>query len=122
MNKEQRQPYRDLIDLMPRGYGLCNFCKFAQWEGGSCCDADLECTHPLDVINGNGIDEEHPYNVWSGDDCWGFRPSESLQQIGVALSIMLDGNMAHKSQRFGGYIAIIPSERDRVEGLAGGFT
>ncbi len=118
MKKEQRKSYRDLIDLMPTGYGLCSFCKFASWEGGSCCEAELECEHPLDIINGEQ-DEEHPWNVWAGDDCWGYRPNKSLQEIGIIVSITMTGNNAHKSQRYGEYVAIIPSGRDKAEGLVG---
>lgn len=117
MNKEQRQPYRELIDLIPGGYGLCNFCQYAEWEGWSYCEASLDCKHPLTDVIGF-VD---PEDAWSGSDCWGFRPSETLQEIGVAVGIMLEGNMAHKSQRYGGYIAIIPSERDKAEGLVGSF-
>lgn len=115
---EKRQIYRQLIDMIPAGYGLCNFCKFAEFDGNSCCDSDLECTHPLDSVNGNDIGKE-PYDVWEGADCWAFRPNVSLQELGEIVSITITGNNAHKSQTYGGYIAIIPSKREREEHLIG---
>lgn len=118
MKGEQRQVYRDLINMIPAGYGLCNFCKFAEFSGSSCCDSDLECHHPLDSVNGNGIGQE-PYDVWEGSDCWAFRPSVSLQELGKIVSITIIGNNAHKSETYGDYIAIIPSKRDKTENLIG---
>jgi len=115
MKKNQRQPYLELIDMIPAGYGLCNFCKFAEWDGWSCCDASLNCTHSLSERYGF-VD---PGDAWQGCDCWGFRPKEKLQQIGVAVSIMLFGNNAHKSKSYGEYIAIIPSNNDKQEGIVG---
>ncbi len=117
MNKVQRQPYLDLIRMMPGGYGLCNFCKFAEWEdiGGSCCEADLNCTNTLMKTEKYGF--PNPEDVWQGDDCFCFRPRESLQQIGVAVSIMYSGFNAHKSKSKGEYIAIQPSKNDILEGF-----
>ena len=115
MKKEQRKPYRELMGLV--NLGLCNCCRFSNFTGSSCCDSELECEHPLEVINGY-LNEEHPDNVWSGDDCWGFRPSYDLQTAGVVVGILLEGNTPHKSQRYGEYIAIIPSKRDREYMLA----
>jgi hypothetical protein len=112
MKKGKREPYRELAKLV--GLGLCNFCKFADWDGSSCCDPELECTHPLDVVNG-GDAWEAPHDVWQGSDCWGFRPNVDLQTAGVIVGIMLEGNMPHKSKRYGEYIAIIPSDNDKRE-------
>ena len=120
MKKEKRQVYRDLINMIPAGYGLCNFCKFAEFIGNSCCDGDLECKHPLDCINGEGIGQE-PWDVWAGEDCWAFRPNISLQELGEIVSIVFTGNNAHLSKTYGGYIAIIPSEQDKAEDLVGGI-
>jgi hypothetical protein len=117
MKKEQRQPYIDLIHMFYNGYGLCNFCKFADWidNGGSCCEADLDCTHPVIKKENYGLPE--PIEVWQGADCWCFLPKESLQQIGVAVSITYDGYNAHKSKSKGEYIAIKPSKKDIAEGF-----
>ena len=117
MKREQRQPYLDLINMMPGGYGLCHFCRYAEWSGCSCCDADLDCKHGL----AGDWKFPEPDNVWQGGDCWGFRPSETLQEIGVAVSIMLAGYNAHKSFSQGEYIAIKPSINDAKEGLVGVF-
>ncbi len=111
MKKIEREPYRYLANLV--GYGLCNFCKYADWSGSSCCDSELECTHPLDIINGY-YDEEQPDNVWAGDDCWGYRHNTDLQKCGAIVGIMLEGNMPHTNRR-GELVAIIPSEADKRE-------
>ena len=111
-SKFNRQPYLDLTRLVS-GYGLCIFCRYAEWNGCYCDDIELHCQHPLPVINGS-MDEEHPYDVWSGDsDCWGFRPDRSLQRGGVYIGILLEGNIPHYSESNGGeLVAIIPSKRD----------
>jgi hypothetical protein len=108
MKGKLRRVYLDLLGMMPCAYGLCNICKYADWSGYSCCEAELDCQHPLEVIS----DDDHAFDTWSGGDCWGFRPTKSLQQIGVAVSIMVDGNNAHWSKSKGEYIAIKPSEND----------
>lgn len=115
MKGKLRQVWREIIAMMPAGYGLCNFCRFASWYG-SCCDAELECEHPLSCINGDGIGQEQG-DVWSGADCWAFRPNLSLQELGEIASITLAGYNAHKSKA--GYIGIIPSENDKEHGLIG---
>ena len=112
MNKELRKSYLELINMMPAGYGLCNFCKFADWTdiGGSCCEADLDCTHPLIMKEEYGFPE--PMDVWQGSDCWCFRTKTKLQQIGVIVSILLAGYNAHYSKSQKEYIALIPSKKD----------
>ena len=88
MNKEQRAPYLFLANFPDEGWGLCNWCKYAEWDGWDCCDSELDCRHPLDAVNGSGCGpEEHPGEVWGeGADCWGFRPKGSLQELGVVVS------------------------------------
>ena len=104
MIAEKRKIYRDLIKESD-GWGLCNFCRYAEWCG-SCCDADLDCIHPLS--------DKSPdcWDVWQGDDCWRFRPRCSFQEIGVMVGIRLEGNNPHHSKTYGEIIAIIPSEND----------
>jgi hypothetical protein len=102
MKKEQRQVYRDVLDI--GGYGLCNACKFAHWYGWSDCESELECDHPLDAINGNH-DEMRVDDVWQGADCWGFRPAMSLQECGIIASISHDNHWPHKNKR-GEWVAI----------------
>ena len=115
MNKQQRAPYLFLANFPREGWGLCNWCRFAEWSG-DCCAAELECQHPLEVINGKDWrTEEHPNNVWGdGADCWGFRPKCSLQEMGVVVGIRASGYMARKN-KYGEWVAIIPSQRDREE-------
>ncbi len=119
MKKVQRQIYLDLIGMISMGYGLCNFCKFAEWEdiGGSCCEADLDCTHPLIKLEKYGFPE--PSDVWQGSDCWCFRPNISLQQLGVIVDITSQHLNAHYSKNKHEYIAITPSKRDKQEGFIG---
>jgi len=119
MKKEKRAPYLLLANFPDEGYGLCCFCKYAEWEGWSQCEASLECKHPLDVISGFlSYDSDHADAVWGqGADCWGFRPKYSLQYIGMFASIRADGNIPHYSQTHKELVAIIPSKRDREEML-----
>lgn len=65
--------------------GLCHFCKYAEWSGGSPCsgDCDLECCHKIDKIADNS------WNVWQGDDCWAFRPSMANDVITDIVGILL---------------------------------
>lgn len=115
MNKTEREPYLILANLTSEGWGLCNWCKYAEWSGWSCCEGELECKHPLDVINdGRYPHYDHPNEVWGeGADCWGFKPLYSLQECGVIASIRAKGQIVHKSKRYGEWIGIIPSERDK---------
>jgi hypothetical protein len=112
--KLDRTPYRELLKTVT-GYGLCIFCKYAEWEGGF-CDSSLTCRHPLSVINDGGYGSfDHPSEVWSGDsDCWGFRPSkgETVQKVGVYIGILLEGKIPHTSDTFKELVAIAPSEND----------
>ena len=106
MKREQREPYLYLVRLAD--YVLCSFCKYAEWDGVSCCDASLECTHPIEEISDNVYG-------WEDRDCWGFRPSRTFQDIGMHVGIHLEGNMPHWSATYKQLIAIIPSKRDREE-------
>lgn len=104
MKREQREPYRYLGDIS--NLGLCNFCKFAEFNGSWCC-ADLECHHPLPVLN---EDEDIYDNVWAGGgDCWGFRPRCTLQECGAIASISMQGATPHWTKR-GELVAIVPKE------------
>ena len=116
MKREQRKPYLYLANFPDEGYGLCNFCKFAEWDGYSDCDCSLECHHPLDSLSGYFDDGDHANAVWGeGADCWGFRPKYTLQHMGVHASIRASGNIPHQSATYKELIAIIPSKRDREE-------
>ena len=86
MKKEQRAVWLKLSN-MPNKYvsGLCNWCKFAEFEGGSCEDAELDCTHPLDVI------AESAGDVFSGCDCWAFRPLFEFDSFVDAIGLCLQG-------------------------------
>jgi hypothetical protein len=116
LNKVQREPYLFLANFPEDGYGLCCFCKYAEWSGYSPCDSSLDCKHPLNVINGLLDDGDHSNAVWGdGADCWGFRPKYSLEYIGKFASIRAEGNVPHWSNKFKELVAIIPSARDRQE-------
>lgn len=118
MNKEQRAPYLFLANFPREGWGLCNWCKFAEWDGYSCCESMLICKHPLDVINdGRYPHYDHPNEVWGeGADCWGFRPTATLQEMGEVASIRAQGYFAHKNKN-GIWRAIAPSEDDKEFGI-----
>jgi len=110
MHKIQREPYLFLANFPDEGYGLCCFCKYADWEGWSECEASLECKHPLEAIRD---DDEHSNAVWGeGADCWGFRPKYNLQYIGKFASIRAEGNIPHWSNTYKELVAIIPSGRE----------
>ena len=73
MNKAQREPWF-ILNLIPwslfKGETmpcLCAWCRYASWYG-NCREAELECSHPLEVIS------EESFGPWEGNDCWGFRP------------------------------------------------
>ena len=105
MNRELRESWRTIANI--GGLGLCNFCKFASFSGNSCCDSELECEHPLEAIC-DSEGGEHPYNVWSGSDCWGFRPRKDtdLQKAAEIASIFHDGNFPHTNRK-GELVAIV---------------
>jgi hypothetical protein len=63
--------------------------------------------------------EDHASLVWQGADCWGFRPNITLQQLGIIVSIISDGNNAHWSKSKKEYIAIIPSANNKKENMVG---
>jgi hypothetical protein len=112
MNKEQRDSYLYIAKISD--LGLCNFCKFSEWEG-SYCESDLTCTHELSMINGED-DGEHPFNVWQGDDCWAFRRKYDLQTCGVIASISMQGLIPHFGR--GKWVGIIPKREIYVENTA----
>jgi hypothetical protein len=100
MKYEKREPYLFLARISD--LGLCNFCKYGDFEG-SWCDADLNCEHPLPIISDN-----EPGEVWGGNDCWGFKPQHNLQVCGVIASIAMQGMMPYYSR--GEYIGVIPKK------------
>ncbi len=82
MKKEQREIYNKLLGLLTPGYGLCNICRFALWEG-ACETADLTCLCGIENI------EENADDVWQGSDCWAFRPLWSLEDIADMVGLRL---------------------------------
>jgi hypothetical protein len=81
VNKEQRKPYFRVVheaekaadSAHPEGwaFSLCHGCVYAFWtEDGPVCE------HPIiDMATDAG---DHAGEVWSGTDCWGFRPKGGL--------------------------------------------
>ena len=82
MKKCQRDIYQKLIDLPSDGFGLCNICRYAVWNG-DCEDADLECHCGIWEV------EESADDVWQGNDCWVFRPRWLLEDIADMVGIFL---------------------------------
>jgi len=111
MKRELRDSYSTIAQI--GGLGLCNFCKYASFSG-NCCDSELECEHPLPIINGEK-DEDHPYNVWSGSDCWGFRPSLDLHTCAIQASICHDGNTPFLG-RNNEWLAVVPNKSEEKDG------
>ena len=103
MKKEKRQIYRDILSI--GGYGLCHVCHYAAWYGYSCCDATMDCDHPLPVVNGEVYSD--PGRVYEGHDCWGFRKKKgmTLSDIAAMSSIAADGNQPHRNKR-GEWVAL----------------
>ena len=97
MKKAQRDIYLQLANIeLPEPFdgvlGLCNFCQYAEWLGYYCEDAELDCHHPLEVIR------DYSDGIWEGDDCWGFRPEYSLEDITYMIGIYLRGKYPDMSQ------------------------
>jgi hypothetical protein len=73
MKREERIPYLILTLIegdmkIPRTCSLCAWCRYARWEGSGCDECDLRCDFPVEVVS------EKAYDVWAGNDCWGFKP------------------------------------------------
>lgn len=94
MKKEARYEYwllQSLENDLPRQLelttSLCAWCRFASWNG-SCADAELDCQHKLEVV------AERSFEVWQGDDCWGFRPYLSREDAVDICGLYLQGHHA----------------------------
>lgn len=91
MKAEKREIYKTLISIPKEGYGLCNICKYAIFNG-VCDDCDLECHCGIEKV------EEDAYGTWSGDDCWAFQPRWSLADITDMVGIWLQGKQPDMSK------------------------
>lgn len=83
MNREQRVIYLELTNEI--GWSICAFCKFAESLGG--CGDGMSCEHPLGE---RGRLPAYDEDLSPGDDCWGFRPSNSVSFIADIVGIMLE--------------------------------
>lgn len=86
MNKTEREIY--LVLASEVDYTLCGFCKYSECVAGeSVCDGgEPYCVHPL------GERFEHSfssYGIEPGMDCWGFRPSHSIDFCADIVGIVL---------------------------------
>jgi hypothetical protein len=105
VKKEQRQLYRAMIEVLSispfefpnRPYNLCEFCRYCS---GPYSDEDsVYCDHDLEKVTDNAN------NVWYGDDCWGFRPRNTLAIdladygfIADELRLVADGNVSKRHE------------------------
>ena len=109
MKRKQRAPYLALASVTvpwPEPYwdkgmeqsgirysyapsSLCFFCRYARWVG-SCSDPELDCEHKLDVIS---------EKAWDVNDCWGFRPSHTVDDVAEWVSQRLQGTMVRMPER-----------------------
>ncbi len=86
MKKEQREVYVALASEVD--YNLCSFCKYSKCESGySPCDVgEPYCVHSLEERF------EHSYGSYGiepGGDCWGFRPSHSVDFCADIVGVIL---------------------------------
>jgi len=80
LKKEQREVYIALTDAID--CALCTFCKYYR---GSYCDS-CSCEHPLsEFVSFPHFDD----CVEPGEDCWAFRPSESVDYIANVVGTVL---------------------------------
>lgn len=87
MKKEQRLAY--LAVCGEANFEMCCFCKFAEFVGNSACSGECytECKHPLYWRVPGGEEMLEP-----NQDCWGFRPSESIDVVADIVGILLPFN------------------------------
>ena len=93
MKKAERLPYLILTEVkFPRGGNatLCSFCKYARWEGDSCCEGYYECRHPVWRIQ-EICAEKFEGDPGNGVDCWAFRPAYSQEDCVDMVGIWLQG-------------------------------
>lgn len=76
MKKVEREIYQILANEVD--FNLCAFCKYAEFSG-SCCEADIDCAHPL-VDKSWGFEKQVERANELGD-CWGFRPRHKIDFI-----------------------------------------
>lgn len=87
LKKEQRLIFLELITMPTKAHfasGLCNICKHSQFWG-NCEDAEMECHCGIEKV------EESAYDVWTGDDCWAFRPKYEVDLVADMVGLALQG-------------------------------
>ena len=97
-HESKRALYLVLLTLDGLGLGLCNACRFAEWSG-PCDMPDLDCKHPLGKSAWGPLwsgGRRSPGDVWSGDDCWGFRPKYDIETVADIAGVYLQGHEGHK--------------------------
>lgn len=91
MNREHRQPYRDVLALL-QGATLCTFCRFGQgvgWGDSPCQGGGwTECQHPIASVAWELIHEDM---LEPGADCWGYRPKFPMAVIADIVGMILGG-------------------------------
>ncbi|KKM75484.1 hypothetical protein LCGC14_1389780 [marine sediment metagenome] len=65
-------------------YCICAFCKYGSYTGSPCSFGEYECDHPLDRIQ-----DYESENAMEMGDCWGFRPSYSVEDAADIVGIIL---------------------------------
>jgi hypothetical protein len=85
MKKEENEIY--VVLSREISGNLCAFCHFAEWEGSG-CDGYSLCDHPENVPGRENLLEP-------GDDCWGFQPSLSIEDVADIVGIVLSKNAGH---------------------------
>lgn len=88
MKKLQREFWLVLNSVpLPDGVfpSLCTWCRHASWSG-SCGEVEMDCEHPLEVVNEKSDDVSG-----EGYDCWGFRPDIAPEDAADVVGIWLRG-------------------------------
>lgn len=95
MKKEKRLEYLILNNLdddistsMVVCVCLCTWCKYCEWEGGSCEESYPDCNHPVWKVREK---EENDCPTWQGADCWGFRPAYRREDVVGIVGLWLQG-------------------------------
>lgn len=84
------------------GGSLCSFCKYANWIGGSCCDSEVECAHPIaeKVIQHTRYETSFEMTTCPGEDCWGFRSAYPISEVADIVGLVLSKGFTDWSYRY----------------------
>ncbi len=88
MTQTDRQVWYALgAQMYRKGWTLCTFCRFSEWDGSSCNGGWARCNHPLPAVYDRMGDDCFT------DKCWGFLPNKRLdiQLAADCVGVILQG-------------------------------